>query len=82
MGDVIMLSGCKDTQTSIDTNMSGRGNTGAMSFALISTLLKNRQQTYLQLLQSMRNELAQSNMEQLPQLSTGREMDLNTWFTM
>ena len=82
MGDVVMLSGCKDTQTSIDANVSGRGNTGAMSFAMISTLLKNRQQTYLQLLQSMRQELAQSNMEQLPQLSPGREMDLNTWFTM
>lgn len=77
-----MFSGCKDTQTSSDANMSGRGNTGAMSFAMIATLLKNRQQTYLQLLQNMRAELAQSSMSQLPQLSTGRPMDLNTWFTM
>jgi hypothetical protein len=36
LADVIMLSGCKDGQTSADTNEAGK-NTGAMSYALIKT---------------------------------------------
>ena len=37
--DVIMWSGCKDTQTSADANEAGKA-TGAMSYAFITALTK------------------------------------------
>ena len=36
--DVVMFSGCKDYQTSADTNVSGFGATGAASFAFVNTV--------------------------------------------
>ncbi|KAF8518458.1 peptidase C14, caspase domain-containing protein [Gautieria morchelliformis] len=51
--DVISWSGCKDSQTSADTVEAGKA-TGAMSYAFIHALSENRQQTYSQLLVSLR----------------------------
>ncbi|MCJ1250279.1 Ca(2+)-dependent cysteine protease [Trapelia coarctata] len=65
--DVIMWSGSKDTQTSQDANIGGEA-TGAMSWAFITALKKNPQQSYVQLLNSIRDELA-SKYTQKPQLS-------------
>jgi hypothetical protein len=65
--DVIMWSGSKDTQTSQDATIAGQA-TGAMSWAFITALKKNPQQSYVQLLNSIRDELA-SKYEQKPQLS-------------
>lgn len=65
--DVIMWSGSKDTQTSQDANIAGQA-TGAMSWAFITALKKNPNQSYVQLLNSLRDELA-SRYTQKPQLS-------------
>ncbi|MCJ1482793.1 Ca(2+)-dependent cysteine protease [Schaereria dolodes] len=65
--DVIMWSGSKDTQTSQDAQIAGEA-TGAMSWAFITALKKNPQQSYVQLLNSIRDELA-SKYTQKPQLS-------------
>jgi hypothetical protein len=54
--DCISFSGCKDDQTSADTSEAGKA-TGAMSFALISALSQYPQQSYLQLLNSVRDIL-------------------------
>ncbi|CAG8452953.1 3180_t:CDS:10 [Scutellospora calospora] len=78
--DVIMFSGCKDSQTSADANEAGQ-NTGAMSYAFITALRANRYQTYQQLLNSIRDILSQKY-TQKPQLSTSHEMDMNTLFIM
>jgi len=51
--DVISWSGCKDSQTSADTQEAGRP-IGAMTFAFISVLSRNKQQSYLQLLIGVR----------------------------
>ncbi|KAF7422772.1 Ca(2+)-dependent cysteine protease [Pleurotus ostreatus] len=51
--DVISWSGCKDDQTSADTQEAGEA-TGAMSFAFVSSLRQNPQQSYQQLLNSVR----------------------------
>jgi len=66
--DVIMWSGSKDDQTSADAQISGQA-TGAMSWAFITALTKNPQQSYTQLLNSIRNEL-QGQYKQKPQLSS------------
>jgi metacaspase-1 len=65
--DVIMWSGSKDEQTSQDANIAGQA-TGAMSWAFITALKKNPQQSYVQLLNSIRDELA-TKYTQKPQLS-------------
>lgn len=65
--DVIMWSGSKDDQTSQDAQIAGQA-TGAMSWAFIAALRKNPQQSYVQLLNSIRDELA-DKYTQKPQLS-------------
>ena len=67
--DVIMWSGSKDTQTSADAQIAGSA-TGAMSYAFINSLQKNPQQSYVQLLNSIRQELDAGNYQQKPQLSS------------
>lgn len=65
--DVIMWSGSKDDQTSQDAQIAGQA-TGAMSWAFINALKKNPQQSYVQLLNSIREEL-EGRYSQKPQLS-------------
>ncbi|KAF8581082.1 peptidase C14 [Ramaria rubella] len=77
--DVISWSGCKDSQTSADTVEAGKA-TGAMSFAFIRALSENPQQTYSQLLNSLRGILKSSGYDQKPQLSSSHPMDTNLMF--
>ncbi|KAG0296834.1 Ca(2+)-dependent cysteine protease [Dissophora globulifera] len=79
--DCIMLSGCKDTQTSADTQEQGFGMTGAMTFSFITALSANRHQSYLQLLNSIR-DILRTKYAQKPQLSSSHPVDLNLIFTM
>ncbi len=79
--DVVSLSGCKDKQTSADTHVRGYGATGAMSFALISTLRQNPRPSYGQLLGGVRAILS-SKYSQIPQLSAGKMMDMNQMFQL
>jgi hypothetical protein len=86
MADVVMFSGCRDSQTAADTSFAGMGQTGAMSYALLSVLGKNPKLTYHDLLQQMRYTLNSGQggrtFTQVPQLSTGRPMDMNAQFIM
>ncbi|KAI0322581.1 caspase domain-containing protein [Amylostereum chailletii] len=76
--DVISWSGCKDSQTSADAVEAGTA-TGAMSYAFISTLSQQRQQSYQQLLTSIRGIL-KAKYSQKPQLSSSHPMDTNVLF--
>ncbi|KAF5864069.1 Ca(2+)-dependent cysteine protease [Aspergillus alliaceus] len=78
--DVIMWSGSKDDQTSQDAQIQGQA-TGAMSWAFISALRKNPQQSYVQLLNSIRDELS-SKYTQKPQLSCSHPLDVNLLYVM
>ncbi|OUM65931.1 hypothetical protein PIROE2DRAFT_20247 [Piromyces sp. E2] len=77
--DVIMFSGCKDSQTSADTKINSLA-TGAMSYAFIKAVMTNNNLSYLQLLKETKKHL--SNYSQKPQLSSGRLMDMNQKFIM
>lgn len=77
--DVVSWSGCKDDQTSADTNIANQA-TGAMSYAFISALNQNPQQSYMQLLNSIRDELRGRSLQQKPQLSASHPMDCNLLF--
>merc|ERR1712137_1017789 len=82
LADVIQFSGCKDEQTSADAHIEGE-HTGAMSWALISSLKEfGFDQTYTELLGNIRQKLG-SKYTQVPQMSTGHKMQLSsTKFTM
>lgn len=74
------FQGCKDTQTSADASEAGQA-TGAMSWAFISALTKYPQQSYIQLLNTIRDEL-RTKYSQKPQLSSSHPMDTNLLYVM
>ncbi|KAF8071909.1 peptidase C14, caspase domain-containing protein, partial [Lyophyllum atratum] len=76
--DVISWSGCKDSQTSADASENGEA-TGAMSFAFISVLSQNKQQSYQQLLINIR-DILKAKYSQKPQLSSSHPMDTSILF--
>ncbi|KAF2201521.1 peptidase C14 [Delitschia confertaspora ATCC 74209] len=78
--DVIMWSGSKDAQTSADASISGEA-TGAMSWAFVTALKKNPNQSYVQLLNSIRDEL-EGKYQQKPQLSASHPLDVNLLYVM
>ncbi|RKP22239.1 peptidase C14, caspase domain-containing protein [Syncephalis pseudoplumigaleata] len=78
--DVIQFSGCRDDQTSADATIENQA-TGAMSHALIKVLRDHDRITYTDLLQKLRQQL-KGQYTQVPQMSTGRPMDMTTEFIM
>lgn len=60
------------TASSADASIAGQA-TGAMSWAFINALKRNPQQSYVQLLNSIRNEL-EGKYEQKPQLSASHPL--------
>lgn len=78
--DVVMVSGCKDSQTSADATEGGF-NTGAASYSFIEVLAGNPNQSYLSLLNNMRDVMRQKY-SQKPQLSCSHPLDTNLRFLM
>ncbi len=76
-GDVIMISGCSDVQTSSDAQINSTEYAGAMRWSLMETLKNNKKISWLELLDSMRTLLKESRFTQIPQLSSGRKFDMN-----
>jgi hypothetical protein len=73
--DIILLSGCKDAQTSADATIGGIA-CGALTWAFLAHLPTNPGQSYAQLLQGIRALLA-GKYAQIPQISSSRYLDLN-----
>jgi hypothetical protein len=82
-GSVILLSGCMDTQTSADTvNTKGQAS-GALTNALIDVWDKYGTNIKLKhLLWNLRKLLKERGYEQIPQLSCGNNLDINTVFNL
>ncbi|KAI8635413.1 caspase domain-containing protein [Xylariaceae sp. FL1651] len=78
--DVIMWSGSKDDQTSADATIAAQA-TGAMSWAFITALKQDPQQSYVELLNSIRDVL-ETKYTQKPQLSCSHPLDTNLLFVM
>jgi len=77
IGNVIMISGCRDKQTSADAYINSTFQ-GAMTWAFLDTVNKNPNLSWKELITSMRSSLKTSNYEQIPQLSSGKKLDLTT----
>ncbi|KAK0624570.1 caspase domain-containing protein [Bombardia bombarda] len=78
--DVVMWSGSKDDQTSADATIASEA-TGAMSWAFITALKQNPKQSYVELLNSIRDVL-QTKYTQKPQLSCSHPLDTDILFVM
>lgn len=74
--DVILWSGSKDDQTSADASIASQA-TGAMSYAFIKAVRQNPDQTYLQLLNSIR-DILQEKYSQKPQLSCSHPLGMSS----
>ncbi|KAI8146202.1 peptidase C14, caspase domain-containing protein, partial [Fennellomyces sp. T-0311] len=76
--DVVMFSGCKDDQTSADAQEAGKA-TGAMSYAFTTTLRENPNQSYQELLNSVR-DILRDKYSQRPQMNCSHPIDVNMKF--
>lgn len=72
-GDVIMISGCHDLQTSAEATISSIPQ-GAVTWAF-TECMQTRGLTWHQLLVNMRDLLKQFGFTQIPQLTSGRKID-------
>lgn len=77
--NVVLLSGCKDNQTSADTIEKINGqyiNCGALTWALCNVIGDNGGISFINLIKEIRNILATSKYTQIPQLSFGTKPNL------
>ncbi|CAD2220620.1 metacaspase [Angomonas deanei] len=87
-GDVLLISGCADSQTSSDvknTATLGNGTSGAGGAAtqcLTYTLLNTTNLTYIETLVKTREMLAKRGFSQVPQLSCSKPLNLMSKMTM
>ncbi len=78
-GNVLMISGCNDKQTSADAVFNNIPN-GAMTWSFLQSLEQNKdkQLSWRELVKSMRDLLKKSRFTQIPQLSSGQFADIDT----
>ena len=76
-GNIVMISGCTDNQTSAETVVNDTPR-GALTWAFLETLKINNNPTWKELLNSMRDFLKKNRYRQIPQLSSGKSIDLNS----
>ncbi|KAI8844154.1 peptidase C14, caspase domain-containing protein, partial [Chytridium lagenaria] len=74
--EVILLSGCKDSQTAADAKFNNVAK-GALTHALLQLLKKNpgKNLSFLEILRNVRDEMKKNKFTQIPQLSTSHEIN-------
>lgn len=78
--NIMMISGCKDNETSSDAYLNGEFK-GAMTYALTTVLERNNYNiSWKQLLDEMLRLLNEKKFKQMPQLSTSEPHDLEKSF--
>jgi hypothetical protein len=80
-GDVFMISGCTDRQTSTDAQFNNRPN-GAMTWSLLEALKQKPNCSWRELVMTMRDLLKKSNFTQIPQISCGKFENIDMPFIM
>lgn len=76
-GNVIMISGCMDSQTSYEAQINGKPQ-GAMTWSFIESINKKDNLSWRELLKSMRELLKNNSFMQIPQLSTDSFYDIDS----
>ena len=76
-GNVIMISGCMDIQTSAESIIDNKAQ-GAMTWSFIECINKTPNSSWRELLKSMRDLLKTNSFSQIPQLSTDSIYDIDS----
>jgi hypothetical protein len=76
-GNVFMISGCTDEQTSADAVINNKAS-GAMTWSLLESLKQTPNVTWRELVKSMRDLLKKSKYDQIPQFSSGTFVNIDT----
>jgi hypothetical protein len=76
-GNVIMISGCMDSQTSDEAVIDNK-NQGAVTWSFIDCIKKTPNCSWRELLKQMRNLLKSKGFTQIPQLSTDSFYDIDS----
>ena len=76
LGNVFMISGCTDRQTSADAYFDKKAQ-GAMTWSLLESLKINSSCSWRQLVKNMRDNLKKSGFSQIPQFSCGKFEDID-----
>lgn len=76
-GNVIMISGCMDSQTSAESLIDNKAQ-GAMTWSFIESINKTPNCSWRELLKSMRDLLTINSFTQIPQLSTDSFYDIDS----
>lgn len=76
-GNVIMISGCMDSQSSYEALIENKSQ-GALTWSFIDCINKTPNSSWRELLKYMRDLLKTNNFEQIPQLSTDSFYDIDS----
>lgn len=76
-GNVIMISGCTDSQTSAEALIENKAQ-GALTWSFIDCINKTPNCSWRELLKSMRDSLKTNGFSQIPQLSTDSFYDIDS----
>ena len=77
IGNVYMISGCTEQQTSADANINNKAQ-GAMTWSLLESLKTSQPKTWRELIKSMRGLLKTSEYDQIPQFASGTFVDIDS----
>jgi hypothetical protein len=77
VGNVFMISGCTDEQTSADAVFNSKAN-GAMTWSLLESLKQKPNESWRELVKNMRDILKTSEFDQIPQFSSGSFVNIDT----
>ena len=75
-GNVFMISGCTDKQTSADAVINNKAS-GAMTWSFLEAAKEKPGCTWRELIKSMRDKLKLSEFDQIPQFSSGTFVDID-----
>jgi len=76
-GNVIMISGCMDSQTSAEALIQNKAQ-GALTWSFIDCINKTPNCSWRELLKQMRDSLKNNGFSQIPQLSTDSFYDIDS----
>lgn len=81
-GNIICISGCKDTQTSEEAFIGGKYG-GALTWSINNTILNdNNETTWGQLVENMRSLMISSEYTQIPQFSSGKAINMGAQISL
>jgi hypothetical protein len=76
-GNVILISACQDNQTSVDTSFNGVPD-GALTGAILNVLGNGSRPTWSNLVTLLRKFTRQNKFSQTAQLSSGKQININS----